>query len=133
MKTIRVVCGILSRPNRTLLITRKAPGRSLAGLWEFPGGKIEDGETPEQALVRELHEELGIVIKVGRYIGTNSHDYGNVKVELIAFECLSADSIRSLTDHDVYVFIEPNQIFNYALAPADIPLAEKWLEMNKAR
>ena len=133
MKTIRVVCGILSRPNRTLLITRKAPGRSLAGLWEFPGGKIEDGETPEQALVRELHEELGIVIKVGKYIGTNSHDYGNVKVELIAFECLSADSIRSLTDHDVFVFIEPNQIFNYPLAPADIPLAEKWLEMNKAR
>ena len=80
-----VVAGIIRRENRVLL-GQRPPNGSLAGLWEFPGGKIEMGEQPEQALVRELREELNIEVEVGSLCFSTTHNYGEVGVLLLFFE-----------------------------------------------
>lgn len=73
---IKVVAGIITR-NNMILIARRGAHKSMAGKWEFPGGKIEVNESPERALEREILEEFGAVIQTGRYISSNTHDSGS--------------------------------------------------------
>jgi len=80
-----VVAGIIRKENKVLL-GQRPPGKSLAGLWEFPGGKIELGESPEKALHRELEEELGIDADIGALRIVTTHNYGEVGVLLVFFE-----------------------------------------------
>ena len=74
-KPIIVTAAIMVKANK-VFAARRNPGSHMAGFWEFPGGKIETGETPEACLVRELFEEFGIVTQVGIFFGENTHDYG---------------------------------------------------------
>jgi 8-oxo-dGTP diphosphatase len=79
-----VTAGIIQKEG-CVLLARRGPGEKLAGLWEFPGGKVESGEAPEQSLARELFEELGIVARIGKTVGESSHQYEHGSFRLIAF------------------------------------------------
>lgn len=123
MKVIKVVCGIIWKDDK-VFIARRKPEKSMGGYWEFPGGKIEEGEDPEAALKRELKEELGMNVVVKEYFGTNNHQYENFKIELIGYNCGFVSATFQLTDHDEYKFITPAEILNYRVAAADIPLVK---------
>ncbi len=123
---IKVVAGIIVQNNK-VLIARRAPHKSLPGKWEFPGGKIEIGETPEAALERELFEEFGVKTKTGKYIAANKHDYGTFKIKLLAYfsEYLMGDF--NLTDHDLIEWVSISQLNSYEMAEADVPIINKIL------
>lgn len=125
MKIIKVVAAILQKEDK-ILIARKKQGKPLAGYFEFPGGKIEEGETPEESLIRELMEEMNIKIAVKEYIGESIYDYGNDKViSLLGYTAEIIDGEIKLSDHDIYEWVTLEQINNYKIAPADIPLIYK--------
>jgi 8-oxo-dGTP diphosphatase len=120
---IRVTAAIITDSGKVFIAKRKPPGR-MPGMWEFPGGKIEEGETPEQCLKRELHEELGIDATIGAHVGTRVHHYDFYTVELMAYRArILAGEIR-LNDHADMAWVEPRALSGYAFAPADIPFVE---------
>ena len=120
---IKVVAGILQKDDK-ILIARKKEGKSLAGYFEFTGGKMEDGETPEESLIRELMEEMDIKIKVNRYVGESIYDYGNLVSSLKGYLAEILEGEITLIDHDKYEGVTLSEIDNYKLAPADIPLVK---------
>ena len=120
---IRVVAGIIIKGN-TILIARRAAHKAMAGKWEFPGGKIEEGESPERALEREILEEFGAVIRTDRYMSSNRHDYGDFQIELLAYRASYIQGDFELTDHDQIAWVSKDELSNYDLAEADIPLTE---------
>lgn len=125
MKIIKVVAAILQKEDK-ILIARKKEGKPLAGYFEFPGGKIENGETPEESLIRELMEEMNIKIAIKEYVGESIYDYGNGKViSLLGYKSEIIDGEIKLSDHDRYEWVTLEEINNYKIAPADIPLIEK--------
>ena len=125
MRIIKVVAAILEKEDK-ILIARKAPGKPLAGYFEFPGGKIEEGETPEDSLIRELMEEMNINISVKEYVGESIYDYGSDKViSLLGYTAEIIGGEIKLSDHDRYEWVTLEEINNYKIAPADIPLIDK--------
>jgi 8-oxo-dGTP diphosphatase len=121
---IDVVAAIIKKEDK-FLIARKKQGKPLAGLWEFPGGKMELGETPEESLIRELKEEMNVTISVGKYLGETIYDYGNVVVRLKAYICSLDHGDIKLTDHDEFQWVTLEEFEKYNLAPADIPFINK--------
>lgn len=119
---IQVAAAVIMEDDR-VLVARRSPHKHMGGYWEFPGGKIEDGETPQQALSRELLEELGIKLRVGEYFLTNEHDYGDKKISLIAYFCSWSEWDLKLADHDAVCWCSAAELLELDLAPADIPIA----------
>ena len=116
-----VTAAIAIREGR-VLITQRPPGARDAGLWEFPGGKLEPGESPEEALRREIAEELGVAVQVGGIFDVVHYRYAWGDVLLLAYRCELADApLRHLevADHRWVAFAELDA---YPLLPADIPL-----------
>ena len=117
-----------------VLLFRRAPGERGAGQWEFPGGKVEPGEADIQALEREIHEELGAKIKVGKFLGSNDFDAGERVIQLKVFVVQlqsgpfdneqAALSAFSLTEHDAVVWASQNDIQNFRLSEPDVPLVD---------
>jgi 8-oxo-dGTP diphosphatase len=122
MGTIKVICGIIFKDDKIFLCRRNA-NKSLAGYWEFPGGKIESGETDVDALSRELHEELGMKVKIIEHFKTVIHPYEAFTIELIAYTCQFQEANYTLTDHDKYEWVDAKDLNKWNLAPADIPIA----------
>lgn len=112
-----------------VLIARRARGEKHAGGWEFPGGKIELGETPEQCLKRELLEEFGIEVRVNDFVAESIYEYPMGSIRLLAYlvDILAGD-IR-LSVHDDYQWVKLENLLNYNLLPADIPIAIKLKEI----
>ena len=121
--TVGVVGAALLRadPPRVLVSRRTAPPR-LAGLWEFPGGKVEPGETDEQALVRELREELGVVSEVGERLGGDL-PIGSTAV-LRVYLCRIVEGEPTLVDHDEHRWLGAHQLDDVTWIPVDLPLVE---------
>lgn len=118
---IDVVAAVIEQQSR-YLIARRAPHKQLAGYWEFPGGKVEPGETPEAALARELAEEFGVEATIGGLIGVSVHDDGTMVVRLTAYRARVTDAIVASTDHDRLEWVRRECLSDYRLAPADVPL-----------
>lgn len=118
MENIKVVCGIIWN-ERKILLARRKPEKTLGGFWEFPGGKLEIEEDPVLALQRELREEMGMEVSNIQYYGVNVHPYDTFSIELVAFKCDFENATFRLTDHDDYLFVKPNELNNFKIAPAD--------------
>jgi len=129
MAIIKVVCGVIFN-NGKVFICRRKQEKALGGFWEFPGGKIEDGENEFESLFRELLEELGMKVHVRHHLKTVIHHYDNISIELIAFVCDFIEASYILTDHDDFIWLDIAEIKRYNLAPADIPIAEELVTNN---
>jgi len=105
-----------------VLIARRATHKHLAGLWEFPGGKVEKHESPEMCIARELDEELKIRVTVQDFLTEHEHDFGTFKILLKAYICSFIAGDFTLTDHDAIKWADLDQLADFNLAPADIPL-----------
>ncbi|AMH01803.1 NTP pyrophosphohydrolase [Serratia liquefaciens] len=121
MKIIDVVAAIIEKNGKILLAQRDADS-DQAGLWEFPGGKVEAGESQPQALARELDEELGIVASVGNYVASNTWQQTDRVIRLHAWRVEAFSGELQNRCHADFVWITPEQAFDYPLAPADVPL-----------
>ena len=119
----QVTAAILIHDNKILIAKR--PAGDKIPKWEFPGGKIKDGETAEQCLQRELLEELGIIVRVGNYFCSSIHTYDFGQIELIAFfvEWLSGEMQPSAHDEVRWVLAE--QLDHFDFSPADLPIVER--------
>lgn len=117
---IEVVAAIICRDDK-ILVARRKHGKHLAGFWEFPGGKIEGGETSEAGLVREIKEELGIEIHVVAFLAENIHQYTEKTILLKAYNCKYMRGTISLVDHDIVQWVTLAQLKKLQMAPADIP------------
>ncbi|MCK4258454.1 MAG: (deoxy)nucleoside triphosphate pyrophosphohydrolase [Halanaerobiales bacterium] len=125
---IRVTAAIISKDNK-YLIARKKKG-NLAGLWEFPGGKIEPNETPEECLQREIKEEFDIDITVDSYLATSRYTYPHAEIELIGYHATYIDGELKPIDHDLIEWVTPEEMAEYNFAPADLPLVEALFDYN---
>ncbi|MDP2305831.1 MAG: (deoxy)nucleoside triphosphate pyrophosphohydrolase [Pseudomonadota bacterium] len=121
MTVLRVVAGVLVRDGR-VLAAKRAPGTREAGLWEFPGGKLEPGEDDATALVRELAEELGVVVLAGELLGVNEHAYAHGVVRLAALRCTLVSGEPAALDHEALRWLGPHELESVDWAPADVPL-----------
>lgn len=119
-----VVAAIIEQ-NHKILIARRKSGKKFGELWEFPGGKLEQNESPEIALQRELQEELGITAKIGKFIGRVTLPEN--KIAMSAYEVKYFSGEITLLDHSEFKWVKPSELNNYEYAPADIPLIEKYL------
>ena len=119
-----VTAAIILKDNR-LLIAQRAPGDKLAGKWEFPGGKIEPGETPQECLKRELREELDVDVEVIDFFGESIYDYTSGTIKLMAFLCKWISGDFTLNVHSHIAWVNRHELDVYDFAPADIPLVEK--------
>lgn len=120
---IDVTAAIIVKDDK-VLAARRGPGKHLEGYWEFPGGKLEPFETPENCLERELSEEFAIRAVVGAFIGESQYDYGSKIVRLLAFEVEHLSGEFKLIDHDELRWLAYDELFSVDWAPADIPLVE---------
>ena len=122
MQRVEVVGAALVRDGRVLASRRTEPPR-LAGLWEFPGGKVEPGESDEQALVRELREELQVSVQVGERIGPDLL-IGETAV-LRVYLCALVSGEPALVDHDAHRWLAPHELLDVPWIPVDLPLVEQ--------
>ncbi len=118
-----VACALVDPDNRVLLAQRPAD-KSMAGLWEFPGGKIEPGETPEAALIRELAEELGIEVPIACLAPLTfaSHGYDDFHLLMPLFICRKWTGIVQAREGQVLRWVRPADMKDYPMPPADVPL-----------
>lgn len=116
---IQVAAAIIENEQGQLLIARRKKGKSQAGLWEFPGGKIEEGETDEECLRRELKEEMNIQIDPYEFVGANDHWYGNLHIRLFAWKARYTTGTITLVDHDEYRWVGKSELDSFAFAEAD--------------
>jgi 8-oxo-dGTP diphosphatase len=120
---IQVTAAIIINSGKVFIAKRKPPGR-MPGMWEFPGGKIENGETPEHCLKRELREELGIDAAIGRHVGTSIYEYDFYTVELMAYRTKIITGEIKLRDHADMAWVAPEDLGKYEFAPADVLFVE---------
>ncbi len=119
----RVTAAIVRHSGR-ILLARRPPGGHLAGRWEFPGGKIEEGESPEACLARELGEEFGVGCAVGEFVAASRFAYDDFDIELLAYEVELRSEQLAPSAHDQIRWVPPGELTSFDLAPADVPIAE---------
>jgi 8-oxo-dGTP diphosphatase len=124
VKTVLVSAVALIDRDGRVLLAQRPEGKSMAGLWEFPGGKVEGGETPEAALVRELHEELGIETwnSCLAPLTFASHTYDDFHLLMPLFACRKWNGIVQPKERQTLKWVYPKDFSNYPMPPADIPL-----------
>ena len=121
---INVVCAVIGDKEGRLLVCRRAQGKSLAGKWEFPGGKVELDELPEQALRRELSEELACEVDVGKVLPEVEYHYPEFSIRLLPFLCSLKCGDPIAVEHSEIRWITPEQCSSLDWAEADVPIWE---------
>jgi 8-oxo-dGTP diphosphatase len=124
VKIVTVAACALVDPDGRVLLAQRPEGKPMAGLWEFPGGKVETGETPEQTLIRELEEELGIVVKEACLAPLTfaSHSYPEFHLLMPLYICRRWDGIVTAREGQNLTWVRPNRLRDYPMLPADVPL-----------
>lgn len=125
---VLVAAAALIDVDGRVLICQRPEGKSLAGLWEFPGGKVEKGETPEECLIRELHEELGITVAqacLAPFVFA-SHTYEKFHLLMPLYLLRRWEGLVTAKEHKAMAWVKPDKLSDYEMPPADIPLVA-WL------
>lgn len=124
MRMVLVAAAALVDTDGRVLLAQRPEGKSMAGLWEFPGGKVEQGETPEQALIRELEEELGINTWESCLapLSFASHSYDDFHLLMPVFVCRKWDGVARPTEGQTLRWVRSADLRSYPMPPADIPL-----------
>lgn len=130
-KRINVVGAVLTR-GQTVLAARRSSTMSLAGMWEFPGGKIETDESPEHALLRELEEELLCAAEIGEHVTTTEHEYDFGIVILTTYYCSLTGVEPRLTEHSEIRWVPASELDQLDWAPADIPAVKRVMKDFRA-
>jgi 8-oxo-dGTP diphosphatase len=128
LPTVLVVAVALIDVDGRVLIAKRPEGKQLAGLWEFPGGKVEPGERPEAALIRELREELGIEVSescLAPFVFA-SHAYESFHLLMPLYLCRRWSGVVTAREHAALAWVKPNKLSDYPMPPADAPLVA-WL------
>ncbi len=120
MKTVKVVAAVIRKDNK-IFATQRGYGEFKDG-WEFPGGKIELGETPQQALIREIREELDTQIKVGDLIQTIEYDYPTFHLSMDCFWCEIVEGSLDLKEHEAARWLDQEHLYSVDWLPADVEL-----------
>ena len=124
MQIIDVTAAIIEN-NGKFLIAKRKKGKHLENKWELPGGKVEDQETPEECLQRELKEEFGITTKVEDFVGESIFDYGDRKIRLLGYRVKYILGEFQLKDHEEIKWVSADEFYKYDIADADKPLLSK--------
>jgi len=127
METIDVAAAIIEKEGKFLIAKRKK-GKPLENKWEFPGGKIELGETAEKCLKRELEEEFGIITEIKNFVAESIFDYGEKRIRLLGYYTEYISGEFQLNAHDEIRWIPSDEFNNFDFADADILLIKKILE-----
>jgi 8-oxo-dGTP diphosphatase len=116
-------CALIDADGR-VLIAQRPPGKPMAGLWEFPGGKVDPGERPEDALIRELEEELGIVVNEACLAPLTfaSHTYEDFHLLMPLYVCRRWQGTVTAREGQTLTWVRPNRLRDYPMPPADVPL-----------
>ena len=116
-------CALVDADGR-VLIAQRPEGKQLAGLWEFPGGKVEAGETPEECLIRELREEIGVETQAACLAPLTfaSHSYDDVHLLMPLYVCRRFSGIPEPRERQALKWVKPNRMRDYPMPPADAPL-----------
>ena len=122
MKSIKVVAAIIERDGK-ILATQRGYG-DMKGGWEFPGGKVEPGETSQQAIKREIEEELEAEINVGRLVADVNHDYPTFHLDMDCFLCTLADSTITLLEHSAARWLDAGHLRSVGWLPADLKVVD---------
>ncbi len=128
--TLVVACALIDADNR-VLIAQRPEGKQLAGLWEFPGGKLEPGERPEPALIRELREELGIEVKEACLAPLTfaSHGYETFHLLMPLYICRRWEGTVASKEGQALAWVRANKLRDYPMPPADIPLIPPLIDL----
>ena len=129
MKRLRVVAALLVRPGPLFLAQRRPMGAARGGLWEFPGGKVEPGESEPAALAREIREELGCEIEVHERLATTSHAYPDLELELALYRCTLREGEPAAREGQLLRWGDANELAALSFAEADLPflpLLRRW-------
>ena len=129
-RLVKVAAGMVLKGGK-VLVARKAPHKSNAGLWEFPGGKLEPGETLAFCIQRELEEELGLNVEVLTPLGESKIRLVQYDLVLLGVLCRTGDEVSKLVDHDETQWLHPDEVNDIPLVPADRPLLKALLAYVK--
>jgi len=123
-RLVLVVACALIDPDGRVLLAQRPPGKAMGGLWEFPGGKVDSGETPEETLIRELHEELGIAVKEACLapFAFASHPYPDFHLLMPLYVCRRWEGTPQALEHSALKWVRPRDMGQYSMPPADLPL-----------
>lgn len=127
LRHVHVACAIIERDG-LVLATRRSAKMTLPFKWEFPGGKLEAGESPRECLHRELHEELGVAVTVAGDLPTVTHNYPDFTCTLYPFVCALSTGELVLHEHDQLAWLPPAQLHTLDWLAADLPVLASYLE-----
>ncbi|HEY9582453.1 NUDIX domain-containing protein [Planococcaceae bacterium Storch 2/2-2] len=127
-KTVHVVAAVIENESGDYLCALRSPTMTLPDVWEFPGGKIEPNESKEEALVREIKEELGCTIAVGAPVEDTTYEYDKVIVRLETFRCRIVEGVPKKTEHAELRWVSREHLASLHWAPADVPAIERLME-----
>jgi 8-oxo-dGTP diphosphatase len=130
MKNIHVTCAIIEKDGK-VLSTQRSESKSLPLKWEFPGGKINDGEQPEEGLQRDLREELSLEVAVGRALTPVTHQYTTFTITLYPFVCKITSGDITLHEHKAFTWLPPEKLREFDWAEADVLVLDAYLEQNR--
>lgn len=128
-KSVSIVTAAVIEKNGRVLIAKRRQGSKFAGKWEFPGGKVEKRETPEQCLKRELREELAVTAEIGSIFCTSEYTYmPHQAIRLLAYRTTLLSDVFDLNDHEEIRWVEPANLGRYIFLEADEPIVEKLMK-----